>query len=281
MFRFGKLLFGPAGIPHEAKRRGCKSSLESIKVVKEIGLDVMEMEFVRGIWMNEELARKVNSESKELDLVLTSHAPYYVNFASEDDKKVNDSVKRVLDTAYITYVAGGFSTTFHAAYYRGEPSDTYDIVKEKLNYIIEELESKGVKIWIRPETTGKITQFGSIEELINLSKEFDLVLPCVDFAHIHARTKGSFNSYDEVCEILEKMESELGSESLKNFHAHISGIDYGEKGEIRHLNLRDSDLNYEAIIRALKEFDVEGVVISESPNKEEDALLLKEVYESL
>jgi len=61
-------------------------------------------------------------------------------------------------------------------------------------------------------------------------------------------------------------------------HIHISGIAYGEQGEIKHLNLRESDLNYIDLIKALKAYRVKGLVISESPNLEEDALLLQRTY---
>jgi len=40
-------------------------------------------------------------------------------------------------------------------------------------------------------------------------------------------------------------------------------------------------MNYRDLMKSLKEFDVRGVVISESPNLEKDALLMKKYYESL
>jgi len=64
-------------------------------------------------------------------------------------------------------------------------------------------------------------------------------------------------------------------------HIHIAGIEYGEKGEIRHLNLKDSDLNYKDLMKAFKDFKLKGVVVSESPNIEKDALMTKKIYEKL
>ena len=77
------------------------------------------------------------------------------------------------------------------------------------------------------------------------------------------------------------MEKALGKEGLHNMHIHLSGIEYGEKGEKNHLILEESDMNYKELLKVWKEFDIRGCVISESPNIEEDALLMKKYYESL
>ena len=70
----------------------------------------------------------------------------------------------------------------------------------------------------------------------------------------------------------------LGKEALQNMHIQIAGVNYSDKGELNHLQLKDSDLNYAEIVRSWKDFKIAGVVISESPNIEGDALLLQEIY---
>ena len=120
-----------------------------------------------------------------------------------------------------------------------------------------------------------------MEEIIKLSKEFPTVLPCVDFSHLHARYNGTSNTYDEFSAIFEKIGKELGQVALDNFHAHIAGIDYGLKGEKKHLNLEESDFNYKDLLKAFKDFNVKGAIVCESPNIEEDAKLMKDFYLSL
>ena len=133
-------------------------------------------------------------------------------------------------------------------------------------------------VWLRLENTSKIYQFGTFEEILKLSQEFDNVMPTIDFAHLHARSNGKYNTYREFSGVLEKIEKKLGKKGLENMHIHITGIDYGEKGEKKHLNLKESDLKYKELIKALKDFKVKGVAISESPNIEGDALLVKNIY---
>ena len=140
------------------------------------------------------------------------------------------------------------------------------------------LTNEGIDIWMRPETTGRPTAFGDIYELIKISSEIEHVLPCIDFSHIHARSNGKWNSYEEFSEELKMVEKFLGKEGLKNIHCHVSGIAYSEKGEKNHTELKDSDFNYRDLMKALKDFKCAGVLISESPNIENDAILMQKTY---
>jgi len=106
------------------------------------------------------------------------------------------------------------------------------------------------------------------------------VAPCVDFAHWHART-GGFNSYEEFAAMLQQVEDSLGRQALDNMHIHISGVHYGRQGEIKHLNLKESDFHYIELLKALKTLEAKGVVICESPDREGDALLLQQTYAAL
>ena len=156
----------------------------------------------------------------------------------------------------------------------------YNRVKEQTKRITDVVEREKINIWIRPETTGKATQWGDIDEIIRLSNDFEQVLPCVDFSHLHARTAGKENTYDEFSRILEKIGTQIGQYALDNFHGHLAGIEYTSKGERQHLNLKDSDMNYKDLLKALKAFNVKGAIVCESPNIEDDCLLLKTTYNS-
>lgn len=267
-----KLNFLTAGIPLRAGNKGYE---EGFAVLDDMGLDGLELEFVRGVRISDKSREAVSTSKK----VITAHAPFYVNLNSKEEDKVEASVQRIIETAQVANELGGYSITFHAAYYMGMSKDlVYNQVKSQIKIITEALEKSKNKIWIRPETTGKGTQWGDLEEIVNLSKEFETVLPCIDFSHLHARYNGISNTYDEFCAIFDKIGSELGQNALDNFHAHVAGIEYGAKGEKKHLNLEESDFNYKDLLKAFKAFNVKGAVVCESPNIEEDAKLLKDYY---
>lgn len=270
------LRFGPAGVPHSAKK---PSTADGIRRCRELGLGCMEMEFVQRVSMGEETAKLVAVVAAAEDVILSSHAPYYVNLNSPEEQKVIDSVKRIMLAGRVTALCGGSCTVFHAAFYQTETADVvYAKVKAQLQEMSNGLREQGLTITLRPETTGKASQFGTVEELLRLSVEVPGVLPCIDFSHMHARSGGAYNSYDEFITVLRQIEQALGRPGLENMHIHLSGIEYTAKGERKHLNLQESDLKYTDLMRALKDMKVAGTLVCESPSLEDDALLLQETY---
>ena len=135
---------------------------------------------------------------------------------------------------------------------------------------------------LRPETMGKSAMLGTLEETITWSREIEGVLPCIDFAHLHARAgDGSFNSYKEFSAALKLVKDGLGKRGLQTLHIHLSGIDYGPKGEKKHLPLKEADLKYKELFRALIDANASGRILCESPLMEEDALVMQKAYRSL
>ena len=272
-----KLNFLTAGIPLRTKPKDYDNAF---RVLEEMQLDGIELEFVHGVRMSANSQKTVKRASK--DFVITAHGPYYINLNSKEQEKVDASVTRIIDTALITDKVGGYSITYHAAFYMGKDKEAvFKKVVDETQRIIDVIEKEGVNVWIRPETTGKGTQWGDLDEVINLSKEFKQVLPCIDFSHLHARCGGGVNEYKDFCNILERVGNEIGQYALDNFHGHLAGIAYSEKGEKHHLELEKSDMNYKDLLRALKKFNVKGALICESPNIEDDCKLIKEHYLSI
>ena len=277
MRNFNKLNFITVGMPIKT---GKGSYNEAFGVLKEMSLDGMELEFVHGVRMKDEHRTFVKDMSK--DFVVTAHGPFYINLNSKEEEKIDASVQRIIDTASVASQAGAFSITYHAAFYMGGDKETvYNQVKTQTKRIMDVLEREKINVWVRPETTGKATQWGDLDEIIRLSNDFEMVLPCIDFSHLHARSGGEFNTYDEFSRILEKLGKEVGQYAIENFHGHLAGIEYTAKGEKQHLNLEDSDMNYKDLLKAMKEFGVKGALVCESPNIEEDCKLLKTYYMSL
>ncbi|MBI2141194.1 TIM barrel protein [Candidatus Woesearchaeota archaeon] len=271
-----KLLFGTAGIPMAAKGTDTASG---IRAVRGLGLDAMELEFVQSVNISKENAPKIKAAAEKAEVMLTCHAPYYINLNAAETAKLEASKKRLIKAAEVAWLCGAKSVAFHPGYYLGISKEkVYEKVKQQMKMVVAELKDAGCGIWVRPETTGKRSQFGGLSEILRLCQEIEQVMPCIDYAHMHARD-GKNNSLIEFNEILAAVEKELGKEALKNMHIQIAGVNYSDKGELNHLTLKESDLNYEEIVRSWREFKIGGVVISESPNIEGDALMLKRIYE--
>ena len=270
-----KLLFGPAGVPDSASS---PSTLSGIERVVKLNLDCLEVEFVKGVKMGEDMAGKIKVAASAHGIRLSAHAPYYVNLNSPEEGKRLVSQERLLASARMAEKCGAKSLVFHPGYYgRSTPEQAFETIRKGLEEIASILRSERCPVILRPETMGKKTQFGSLEEILRLCRAIEGLLPCIDFSHLHART-GKFNTYNEFFRIFNKMEKKLGKETLKNVHVHISGTEYNNKGEMKHVNLQESDFRYDDWIQVLKDLEVEGMVICESPNQDADALMLKKLH---
>lgn len=270
-----KLVFGTAGIPVSTRPQ---TTVDGVRRVAALGLGAMEVEFVQGIYLDEEQARQVAGVAQSLKVALSVHAPYFINLNAREDKKVRMGQSILRRTARIAGVLGARSVVFHAGFYMGDAAEeAYQTVKGHLSEVLARLEAEGINTTLRPEVSGRLSQFGSLEEILRLCKELPGLKPAIDFAHWHARG-GGFNSYAEFMAILEQLRGELGASALTDAHFHIAGIAYGHRGERKHLNLKESDLKYGELLKALADSGASGLVICESPNREDDALLLKAGY---
>ena len=250
--------------------------VSGIEYLKSIGLDAMELPFVRSVNVTDKNAPDILEAKNKNDFYLSAHGSYFVNLNADEDLKQDQSIGRIVKGMKGLKKVGGRSLVFHPGFYlQDSKEDTYDTIKANL----ERLPYDGVDY--RLETTGKGTQFGNIEELVSLCSEVKSCKLCIDFSHIHARTNGGLKSYDDFARILQLVGDKLGDEALKDMHIHMSGINYSVKGERNHLPFSESDFNYKFCLKALKDFKCVGCIICESPILEKDALLLKNTYEEL
>jgi len=205
-----------------------------------------------------------------------TNAPYFINL-NADDTEWPKSRKRLMDAAHFGHLAGATEIIFHPGSYFGRPpAEVLKVALPRLEGCVHELQAAGNTATLRPEIMGKAAMLGSLEDTLQMAQAMDQVQPCIDFAHLHARPgDGSMNTYDEWAGMLQAYGEALGQEGLRKLSIHISGIEYGPKGERNHLPIPESDLNLDAILQALKDFGCAGRILSESPVMEEDALRVK------
>jgi deoxyribonuclease-4 len=269
------LLFGISGLPvgEDDEKFVYKTG---ISYLKKINLDAMELPFVRSVNITDKNYKGVLDSKLENDFYLSAHGSYYINLNSDEEEKIEKSKERIIKGALALEKVKGKSLVFHPGFYlKDSKEETFNTIKKELS----ELPDLGIKY--RLETTGKPTQFGTLEEIVNLSKEISTCAPCIDFSHLHARGNGILKNYDNFARILDFIGTQLGEEALSDMHIHMSGINYTLKGERNHLPFEESDFNYKACLKALFDFRVKGCIICESPLLEKDALKLKEYYTSL
>jgi deoxyribonuclease IV len=270
--------FGTVGSPISTPKNP-GGSVGAILRLKEMGLDALELGWVRSVRVTEQTCKAIQATGNDQDVLISVHAPYYINLNATDEEWIN-SRKRLMDAAIFGYLAGATDIIFHPGSYFGKSSsEVLPIAIQRLQGCLEELRSSGNLVTLRPETMGKSAMLGSLEDTLAMAKVIPGVEPCIDFAHLHARPgDGSINTYDEFSHILEIYGKALGQDSLTHIHIHLSGIQYGEKGEKEHLPLKESDLDLDGLFKALKAFHCRGRILCESPIMEDDALYMKDLW---
>ncbi len=271
------LRLGPAGIPLSCKN--C-DTLKGIEKVAELGLNAMEVEFVRGITLSPEKARKAGEIAEKLNVKLSVHAPYYINLASQEKEKVKASIKRILDSLQRASAMHANVVVVHAGYYGKDKTRAGEMIFQACRKIAREIEKRKWNVFLGLETMGRQSQWGTLEEIISLCMEIPKCVPVVDFAHIYARNGGKID-YKAIFKALKELE-------LSFLHTHFSGIKFKKTlaggNEQEHLPLKKaSGPSFEELAKFLVKSKLarkmEITIISESPLLEKDALLMKEMLE--
>lgn len=256
--------FGTVGSPQTTPVSGTVAAIEHTRL---LGLDHLEIAWVRSVTATEKTCAAIKAAAEEHNVTLSVHAPYFINLNSQTEELMAKSDARLLKAARVGHLAGARDIVFHSgSYHKQPPEDVYGQFRDKLAEIRGILDDEGVDVVLRPETMGKVAVFGTLKETLQLSRDIPGVLPCIDWAHLHARTgDGSFNTYDEFAAALELIGEMLGEDGLKSLHCHLSGIQYTRRGEKKHLPLNQADMNYRDLLQALVDFGAEGTIAIEAP----------------
>ena len=263
--------FGTVGSPESTPKKP-GGSVGAIQRLRELGLDALELGWVQSVRVSEQTCAAIRAAGIEQDIAISVHAPYFINLNATPEEWPK-SRQRLMDAAHYGNLAGATDIIFHPGSYFGKPAEeVLPLAIERLEACVAELRAAGNPVILRPETMGKSAMLGSLEDTLAMSAAIEGVQPCLDFAHLHARGgDGSMNTYSEWAQLLEAYGKTLGSAGLQNIHAHLSGIEYGAKGEKNHLPVAEADIDVEAIFKALNEFGCRGRILNESPLLEGDA----------
>jgi deoxyribonuclease-4 len=271
-------LFGTVGSPLStpAKPGG---TVGGIVRTAELGLGALELAWVQSVRVSEGKCAEIKATAQAQGIALSVHAPYFINLNATSEEWPK-SRKRLMDAAHYGNLAGATDIIFHPGSYFGrDPKEVLGVAVPRLRECVKELRDAGNPATLRPETMGKSAMLGSLEDTLMMAAEIEGVEPCIDFAHLHARPgDGSGNSYAEWLAMLKLVRKHLGAKALKRLHIHLSGIEYGPKGEKNHLPLAEADLKYKELFRALRDSGSAGRILCESPKMEDDARVMAKAW---
>jgi len=276
-----KVRFGPAGLPV-----GFNGPLTLVpSYLRNEGLNAFEYQAVR--WsvkpqVRRELAENFKHEALKNDVWVTMHGSYFINLAG-DEGVVAKSIERIKACLEAAEWLGAEGIVFHPGFYGSRsPKEAFEICLKALNELVEYMSAMGSKAYLSPETTGKPSQLGSLDEILAMCQKFDSVYPTIDWAHIYARCGGCLHSKDDYLKVFEKIEKVLGSRGIEKLHFHFTNVEYGDKGEVKHRTLDEPfGPSFEILAEVIVENGYKPVIISESPVLDLDAIKMKNILEGL
>lgn len=258
-----KIFLGTAGAPLEAK-----STEEGISKIRKIGLNSMEVEFVYGVRMASETASHIGRIAKENNVRLSVHAPYYINLCNPE--KVEASMKRILDSCERADAMGASVVVFHPGFYgKLTGKEAFEMVKRSCILMEDMIRKESWDVHLGLETTGKVSQFGTLDEIKGVCSKVPLCVPVIDWAHVFARNFGNID-YNRIIDTVSVLDIDI-------LHSHFSGIEFGAKGERKHLPIDSHSPPFSPLAESLKEHGTDINIICESPELEKDALRMKDI----
>jgi deoxyribonuclease-4 len=254
---------GIAGIPHSAKGKGTEAG---IVCLHDLGLDAMEIQFGRNVYMTTEAAAASAVVAKKENVSLSVHAPYYINLTSKNEQTREKSKEWIRKSAIVASALGASVVTIHAA-----REELPDVVVTSFRDIVEELKTEGIAVPLGLETMGDTGEFGSLDDVLEVVRKVPGTGVVIDFAHIYSRTNGGLKSLPDFEEVFDRVDKVTKG----GYHIHFSGIEHKGSREVRHLPLGEGGPDLELFARALAGRKKDATVICESPLLEKDALKLK------
>ncbi len=266
--------FGPAGNSRRFYDEGFKKSEQAFSWIHALGLTAYEYSMGRGVHLSRETALQIGAEARRYGIRTSVHAPYFINCASvEPDKRVK-SVDYLMQAARAADWLGADRVVFHiGSPGRLDRDEALELATETIAAALEALDAAGLAhVTVCPETMGRISQLGTLGEVLAICKAFDRLLPALDFGHLHVAGLGTLNGEADFRAVLQKLTDELGHARVKHFHAHFSRIDYGPKGEKRHMNFSDPGYgpDFRHLAPVLLDMKLEPVIICESAGDQAD-----------
>lgn len=274
--------FGPAGVP--LSFRAMKAVLADVpRLLREEGLDAFEYQAVR--WgakpqIRREKAEELGLKAEEHDVWLSLHGSYFINFCGKKEI-IEASKNRLIACTTAAEWMKAHVVVFHPGFYgKKQPKEAFKECLETVKEVVETMKTLGIRnVKLGPETMGKISQFGSLDEILSLCEQVEQTQPVIDWAHLHARCRGCFKTVKDFRKVVEEIERRLGTDAVKNMHCHFTKVEFTDKGERRHHTMDKAEYgpDFTMLAKVIAEFRLKPVIISESPVIDVDAIKMRDI----
>lgn len=277
--------FGPAG-NSDSFSATHKSSLDAPEWIRDFGLDCYEYQCGKGVRVSHETALALGEKAKAANIVLSLHAPYFINLANPDPESLEKTTGYILAACEAADWMGARRVVVHTgSLMKRTRREALDIAKASMTAVLKACDDAGfAHMTLCPETMGKINQLGDLDEVLELCTLDERLLPCVDFGHLYARSLGADEGLEATERMLARMEEILGAERASRFHSHFSRIEFTPNGgEKCHRTFADNGgfgPDPAPLMQLIAQRGWSPTIICESAGTQaEDALSMKTLYQ--
>ncbi len=279
-------IFGTAGVPVEFYEQKYKTAVQAPGFLERYGLDAYEYQCGRGVNISEAGAMALGKKAKEHNIVLSIHSPYFISLSSLVEQTRLKSIDYILQCAKAAKAMNANRIVVHSGSCgKMSREEALALACDTVKKAQRALDENGyADISMCPETMGKINQLGNVDEVIELCKIDERIIPTIDFGHLNARTLGGIKEIEDYKAILDRFENELGVHRTSIFHSHFSKIEYSAGGEKCHLTFEDNIFgpDFEPLMELIFKRNYSPVIICESAGTQaKDALIMKNYYNML
>ncbi len=259
---------GPSGTDEQFVKDGHTSFLDMPEWLRtKYDLNLCEISFTYGVNVGDEFCKKLGENAKKYDVEFTAHAPFYINYANPDKTFGHKGNAYIISSLKKLKLIGGRKLCIHVGSQgKLERGEAIGLIKERLLNLKNELDKNELfDVVLCFEVMGKYSQIGNVEEIVEFAKldrRFNLTL---DVGHLNCIMQGALKTESDFIKIFSYIKENLPNQ-YNELHIHYSKVMYGEKGEIKHLDMSDTQYgpDFEPLARALQKLNMTPTIICES-----------------
>ncbi|MFP3913602.1 MAG: non-homologous end-joining DNA ligase [Actinomycetota bacterium] len=244
------------------------------------GFEAVELPFVTDFPWKEKRCAAFGKAAAERGVRVSVHAPYFATLTPQDPDRGAQCLAALEHTMKLGRELGAPIIVAHGgATHDEEPGELMERINQRLERIAPKVESLGVGLGL--ETAGRDGAWGTLGDIALVASRFSFVRPVVDWAHLHAATRGGLTSRDAYAQVLGFLTSRFPAWMVDPLHCHFTDNLVGERGEVRHLPYGEGTLRVGPLVEAAHAIDLSLVMISEAREEESHLAIAAEARETM
>lgn len=275
------------------RRIGCHVSIaggivNAPKRAADLGCEVFQM-FTRSPQggkapeITPEIAKEFKAQMKEhgqAECVI--HTPYYINFASDNNRIRHGSASIIRDELERGSLIGAKYIMTHLGSAKGvSQEEAMERVAKGVARAMDGYKGSTILLLEISAGTGEVIgdTFEELAEIIEKSGTKDKVGVCLDTCHMFA-SGHDIKTEEGMKKTLEIISKTVGKKAIKLIHTNDSKTELGSRRD-RHDHIGDGYIGREGFERMMTEFDLDFILETEHDKVKQDIQILKDIRTSI